>query len=131
MPSKEVGELLKKAQDELALAHYELNRQPSSIMTLCVCHSIRISAISFLRAYLVGLRGGKASGVTLEELFTACCHDDSDFVNIDLTGFLCRTLHEDCVGGYCRDLKRVASCLSSLKEMRELVLAKLHKPYSN
>lgn len=125
MTSLSVFQSLLKAENDFSLASSELNRPSENVMTLCTCQSTRNSVIEFFRAYLVANNSKGTSETTLENLFNLCCKADASFCAIDISHFTCRTLQDNCVGGYCLDIEKVNHCFETAKVVKELVCAKL------
>jgi hypothetical protein len=116
---------LKKADNLLLTAEGEVNRPSEDTVTLCTCQCTRKSAMEFLRTFLIQNEFSNFSENSLESLLSECKKIDLEFKSIDVACFSCKTLDNDCVGGYCLDIEKVNECFEKAKEIREFVLAKL------
>lgn len=125
MSSLQILESLRKANDDISIASKELTRPKENVMTLCACQCTRRGVIQFLRAYLSGNGNDNITHSTMENLFKECCRTDKHFCSVDISCFLCQTIQEDCVGGYCLDIGKVNQCFQTAGVIKELVCAKL------
>lgn len=125
MNSNPVITYLKNADSLLQTAEGEVHRPSEDAVTLCTCQCTRKSAMEYLRSFLIRNNYLKVSENSLENLFSECKKIDPEFSKLDISCFSCKSLDNDCVGGYCLDIEKVNDCFEKAKEVREFVFAKL------
>ncbi|TAL56868.1 MAG: hypothetical protein EPN85_14870 [Bacteroidetes bacterium] len=125
MNTNQVITYLKNADSLLRIADGEVHRPSEDAVTWCTCQCTRKSVMELLRSFLSDKNYSGISENSLESLLQKCKKIDSEFNNIDIACFSCKTLDNDCVGGYCLEMEKVNECFEKAIEIREFVFTKL------
>ena len=117
---------LKTVLNLLKMSETELNRPNEDVVTLSVCIGARQSLSTLMRIYLLSKSIDKNEDKSIDELLDQCKKVDADFINIDLSGILCKEMNTaECDGKYCLSHERVSVCLKIANQVKTIVLNKL------
>lgn len=117
---------LKNADKFLEMASAEVHRPSEDAVGLCTCQCTRKSVMELFRSFLAERNSAALNGNSLEGLFWECRRVDPAFDSLDISCFSCRSLDNNCTGGYCLEIERVNACFDQALMVRKFVLSKLN-----